>query len=83
MIQVNVIFKNAFSREKIQEFVGMNEYQATLLTPSDGFVRLHEIDYEVDQVVKEIDTSKADKGVVFVTVHVFIRTVANNDRYIL
>lgn len=79
---INVVFMNAISKSKIYGHKRLSAAEANLVIPSDGFVRIHSIDYKVVQIVKDIMHNDLD-GTLDLTVHVFLKKVSNNDYYLI
>ena len=83
MLQISVIYYDA-NRRKIKEFTTSDAAQAHLLTPSDGFLRFNGDDWKVVQIIKEVDTVKAQcQGEMSIAIHVHLRKITHNDFYLM
>ena len=79
---VDVRYINAVSRKEIECFKGLSCLHASLLIPTDGFLR-YKGDWKVRQIIKEfvvpIDARQDNKLIV----HVYLDKVTNSDVWCL
>lgn len=76
---VDVRYINGVNRAVIAEFKGLSCLHASLLIPTDRFLR-YQGDWKVVQIIKELDDSKKEPKLI---VHVYLNKITSSDVWYL